>query len=1376
MKSLIAVLTTLAVALQDPAPTVDQLVERLRSGRIEERNEAERQLKRRGEAAIPALRKALQDPDAEVAARAQNVLDALALVQKLTPNLMRRLPDAVDRLSTPDRHAWTTILLEAARQSGARRAHPDLIREDLLPLAPLALKHADKDEQERVLAIIAAWRLETAASELIPFLDEKEWNLRQKAFEAIVACRATSLLPELLERFHRDLKEMKSMWVEPIVRVGGRQALPDLLSYLLSQPGHDQAQLLSMISDLDAMEVVPYLLKLLRLHGDPFATLLAVAAIAPEEILPTITKLIEEGDEDARQRTVYLLQARYRSPEAIPALTRFLDHQDPSVRSVAILGLSQLRVRDAIPAIRLRLDDDAVSVRRSAASALATFGIKDGISELLLQLQSPGNKIGPAFALWRIGNREGVPALLDVMNAPKVKDPNERDYQAIWAANVLAQMGAGEVRPALLKLAESADPNERQNALWSLTVLDGPQAARVLKANIGNPDSGAYALSQLELLGIGDVLPEVRALIQKGTEMAPFARVSYLCRFAPKEALPHVLALADSPEIWQRTTAANYLARLDGEETVAALRTLLTDPDGQVRKFAADGLASRGHGDGLALLLDPWVQTDNHLRLNGVRRPGVWRTWSARTLAGPPLTGSPRELAEQFTARTGIAIDWPSDGSDLTNLHDRWIRVEGRDLLSVLLEVLQESANAVFEADRVRIQGRREARQFWLRWWAQEQGAAGRALLERLDDADRRRADWKRQAAASVTTKDQELQALLSPAVRELPGIEERLRKGTDETWIEVATELACINLHNRNYRDLTPDDLTPIALRAWRAAVTTEDKNKVLQIVLRHKLKAAVPLLRPCLKERDPALRGLAAGCLVRIERAAALPAVDALLEDPDFGVRSSVAGHICGERLVQAVPRLRSLMQDPAIRNALAFGGADMGIAESTDLLVEYVQRLQNQEAYIQRMQALWALTPQAGSEYNGKMIAILRKETDPQCREILLRHLGYVGAKEAIPDIIAVINNPGNLIPDHFLPRAIEALGQLGGPEATAMILKRVRQEPPDPKAIEVAAQMGLTEALPTIRKILASKTPIAASMIDPLTVYEDRESIPPIRALMAHSEPQVRFLAALGLAKLGDRESFPRILEITREKNESRTWDPSVPLLYLPRDVAREDFARCYHASTYWAYSNIPAVAYHGGEALVPILLARLSNPDFDSQYPAMTLGRIGGEKAMAALRDGLTSKDPYLPNMAPGLLCRNGLRDGLPKIFSPEFNQGYSFPYLELNAIRSPETWKRLESRSLKQPITASMKTLLVQIAKEADLELELPPAGSSLLPILENHHRRLQEWGRPLSLLECLERLIHSHWAIVLEQDRIRVLARKDAKTFWNEWWAKEKK
>jgi hypothetical protein len=155
---------------------------------------------------------------------------------------------------------------------------------------------------------------------------------------------------------------------------------------------------------------------------------------------------------------------------------------------------------------------------------------------------------------------------------------------------------------------------------------------------------------------------------------------------------------------------------------------------------------------------------------------------------------------------------------------------------------------------------------------------------------------------------------------------------------------------------------------------------------------------------------------------------------------------------------------------------------------------------------------------------------------------------------------------------------------------------------------------------------------------------------------------------------------------------------------------------------------------------------------------------------------LTAKDLYQRQTAVTMLCRNGRRDALPIMFASDFDQGYSFPYLELNAVRSPETWKRLRERALDRAVYGTASELTAMIATQAGLVVEGPPQGSSLLPTWQNYHLRLQEWGRPLSLLEALERLRHSRWAFVLESDRIRVLSVADAGKFWNEWWAKEKK
>jgi HEAT repeat protein len=1373
MNVIAALILPMLLAFQEPSPSVEQLIERLHSSNIDERNRAVRQLALREGESLPALEKASRDPDPEVSARARALLETIPPLQKLTPALKRVLPTLQERLASGTPHAWTVAFLDATKQDDSRRAHPELGRDDFQALAARALRFAEAGERAGVCGVIAAWRLDAAIPELSALLDEKDWNLWEPLLDAIVACRATSLVPALLERLRREQKEQKAVWAQPLIGLGSREAVPDLLTVLRTIGWMERGQFLYSVAGMDAPELTPELVKVLREQGaDPYCALLALASQAPEEILPTLEKSLGDDQEHLRQYARDVLTTRYRSPDSIPFLTRFLSNPDANLRGMAVTCLGALRTEGALPEIRARLEDDAVTVRRSAARVLASYGIKDGLPELLAQLRIPEARIGTAYSLWQVGSREGIPVVQELLQDPK---------QANFAAEVLAQMGVAEARPAILKMLESSDSQARRSAMWSLAVLDGAKAAPTLKRQLNDADEGHYALSMIRDLGLKDVLPEALAFARRGTGTEADIALSYLCRFAPAEALPLALKRAESPQLWERSTACYRLSTIGGPEAVAKIRVLLTDHSRHVREAAAESMALLGEKEGLSLILYPWQATRNHLSLNAARRPELCRAWRGRVLSGPPLTGNPREIAAQLSKRIGIPVEWPRDGSDLTNHYDRWIRVEGRDLLSVLFEALQECANAVFEEDRIRIQGRREARDFWRRWWAEdriksgspEEQAEGRASLAELEESQRRSAEWKDLSKAAEAGRAQEVRSL-SPAVRAIPGIEDRLNRGSDETWIQVLTELACLHLHNKDYQELTADDLTPIALRALRAAVVPDDRVKVLQCVSNKKLRGAAPVLRPLLKDGDPNVRATAAAALLRIEGVRALAAVDPLLEDADANVRRNVAAQICMERLSPAAMRLRSLFQDGAIRDAIAFNGQALEFPETAEFLLEYLERGYE---YLAKLPALYRITSVVGPEHNGRVINLLRKEKDPQCREQLLRHLGYIGGREAVPDIIALIDNPGQFLPEHFLPRAMEALGQLGGPEAEAAILNRVRRDPPDFKAIEIAAQMGLKDAVPTLRKILNSDAPTAVSMIDPLVVLNDRESIPRMRKFLSHDDLGVRSLAAKGLAKIGDEESFPRLLEIARERQSPEKYvpghDPVLILLYLPPEIARRDLAGWVGKSS---NGHAAAWARIGGEEFVPLLLSRLKLDEMDRYWETNVLGRIGGEPATQGIRELLTAKNQYLRSTATSMLCRNGLRDALPLIFSTESVQGYGFPYLELNAVRSPKIWKRLGERALKQPVYGTAKELVTMIANEAGLSVEVPPAGSPVLATWENYHLRLQEWGRPLSLLEALERLQHSRWAFVLEGDRIHVMSPVDARKFWIDWWAKEKK
>ena len=75
---LAAVLAASLLLLQ--AETSGQLIEKFRSGSLQERDAASKELERRGEAAVPDLERVAEDPDCEVAWRAKDCLQKIRLV------------------------------------------------------------------------------------------------------------------------------------------------------------------------------------------------------------------------------------------------------------------------------------------------------------------------------------------------------------------------------------------------------------------------------------------------------------------------------------------------------------------------------------------------------------------------------------------------------------------------------------------------------------------------------------------------------------------------------------------------------------------------------------------------------------------------------------------------------------------------------------------------------------------------------------------------------------------------------------------------------------------------------------------------------------------------------------------------------------------------------------------------------------------------------------------------------------------------------------------------------------------------------------------------------------------------------------------------
>src|SRR5262245_44278352 len=105
----------------DPA----RLIEALRSGDVEQRETALRKLKDLGERALPELKKAVDDPDQEVAGRVRFLLRRAEVAVRIGDALRQAVPGIEDRLAAGD-HAFTQVWMDLAKR-GEEELDPKLL-------------------------------------------------------------------------------------------------------------------------------------------------------------------------------------------------------------------------------------------------------------------------------------------------------------------------------------------------------------------------------------------------------------------------------------------------------------------------------------------------------------------------------------------------------------------------------------------------------------------------------------------------------------------------------------------------------------------------------------------------------------------------------------------------------------------------------------------------------------------------------------------------------------------------------------------------------------------------------------------------------------------------------------------------------------------------------------------------------------------------------------------------------------------------------------------------------------------------------------------------------------------------------------------------
>lgn len=1352
-----AALLLLMTAAPQAPPPVEALVRDLRSDRIEVREQAELSLKLRGgDDLAPALEKLIGDPDEELVARVQGILKALPRLRALTPNLEAVLPGSRAKLARNPHHVWTEVFLEASAQTGTKRRHPGIVREDLLPLAPLALRAAEPGECILLCKRVAAWRLNSAIPELAPLVTHADWNVRSAASEAAESCRARSLAPELLKRLRAESAVQRSPWIDTLVNLGCREVVPEITVRLLSPGNYSQADLAWHLITLDAGEAVPALVKAVRMSAD-LTVYLALRQLAPREALSAVVGMLDDRAPYARERALWLMQSQ-PSAAFTPALLKLLEDKEASTRAAALAALRRQSSRAILPEVRKRLDDDSTAVRRAAALLLASQGDKEAFPELAMLLRDPGANPHQVYEAGKVLGRSAAPELLSLLDNPTL---------AGMAAEALAESGVQEARKPIAKLLGHSSADVRRNAVQALVKLEGRQALPLLLPLLKDPDKDVRRTLyyHLDTFAPEELRKQLRGLSKEGSPVEQEEASNLLADLEGSKEPADFEKELESDDPGRRSNALGALLRAEVPDVVAKLKVLLTDPDRNVRDHAARALAGLGERDGLRLLMLS-SSPGPAFTLNALRHPEVWKSWREKTLATPPPAGTSRALIQAVAKEMGVAVEGIEAADEPGVLPDFGGPLRDPSALAAISR-FGGTLGFVLEPGRLRVMSGLEFQRLFKGWYAgellksprEEDQAEGRLLSEDLQAAARVREE-RMKASGAPGLDPSSLRSLLSPALRAMPGVEDRLIRGGDEAWTELFLEVGNVRQYKEEFSRLGEADLNPLTLRALRGAVSPEEKSAVLQAVIRLGLGQALPLIPRLLDDPAENVRVSAAHALFKLEGANALPKVDRLFEDPSASVRTRLVEAAAAVRLKEAVPRILSLKQDPAIRRGIAFHGEALGIPETLPCLFE----LMTVPDYHERMRAMFGLSPLAGPEWNRTFIELMKRETDPQVLWLLIRQLGQNGAREAVPEILALMKRPNQFLSEHFFPDILRTLGQLAVPDGIPVILSHLEEGNFKPEAAIVAGEMGLKAAVPLLRAQLGSEhEPRLRAAAEALARLGDGESVPVLRRLLAHPKPEVRGSISLSLAMLGDRESLPRILEIARE-GASGIGGFSALLHFPGRESRAELLERVGSADL----SRLPSPwIRHLGEALMPLLLERMKS-DQDLSTPLNILGRLGTPAAAELIRPMLDHRNEYSRFRAAEALCRMGDREAARRLMDMLPGGFGRIPPLVLNAVRSPGLWRRLDGTVLPRAGYASSREHCERIAAAAGLALEGLPSTASDFPAWEHTFVRLMEWGQPPTALEALEQLIVGRWTVVLDEGRLRILGRADAVQFWN--------
>lgn len=297
-----------------------------------------------------------------------------------------------------------------------------------------------------------------------------------------------------------------------------------------------------------------------------------------ERSIAVLSELAFHADAEVRANAIEALQAVPTRVE--PVVRAGLSDANLGVRYVAAMTAGQLKLRNSVALVRPLLDDPSDVVRASAMFALYRNGVRENLTPLgdMLNGGDLTNAATAAFILGELGDASAAPMLRSAAKRWHFDMPSARNLQLTIAE-------------ALYKLGDAAAGDVIRASIFPNTMQGFEQAA--LAAQILGEVGDETAVAQL--------IQIVNKTRDGGESKAEPGE--YLYPAEVRLAAAHSLAKLGYPDGWYiadwykkdanpaiRAQAAHTLGRTGQGRDVAALATMLDDPDPRVRVAAAGGI------------------------------------------------------------------------------------------------------------------------------------------------------------------------------------------------------------------------------------------------------------------------------------------------------------------------------------------------------------------------------------------------------------------------------------------------------------------------------------------------------------------------------------------------------------------------------------------------------------------------------------------------------------------------------------------------------------------------------------------------------------------------------------------------------------------